>query len=77
MWHNSESRHIKDLRSGNNLLFKDIKAILERLITARKNHAEFGVKRSPPLHSTHLSGVVSGLSTELSTERYIPQWPYP
>ena len=40
MWYNSESLEIKDLGSGDDLLFKDIKEILGLLITARKTHAE-------------------------------------
>ena len=46
MRYNSESLEIKDLRSGNNVLLKDIKISLGLLITARKKHAEFGGNRN-------------------------------
>ena len=41
MRYNSESLEIKDLRSRNDVLFKDIKISLGLLITARKQHAEY------------------------------------
>ena len=52
MRYNSESLEIKDLRSGNNVLLKDIKISLGLLITARKKHAQFGGNRNFGLSTT-------------------------
>ena len=41
MRYNSESLEIKDLRSRNDVLYKDIKISLGLLITPRKQHAEY------------------------------------
>ena len=46
MWYNSESLEIKDLRSSNNVLYKDIKISLGLLITARKQHTEYRENRN-------------------------------
>ena len=46
MRYNSESLEIKDLRSRNDVLYKDIKNSLGLLITARKQHAEYRGNRN-------------------------------
>ena len=46
MRYNSESLEIKDLRSRNDVLYKDIKISLGLLITARKQHAEYRGNRN-------------------------------
>ena len=46
MRYNSESLEIKDLRSRNHVLYKDIKISLGLLITARKQHAEYRGNRN-------------------------------
>ena len=52
MRYNSESLEIKDLRSRNDVLFKDIKISLGLLITARKQHAEYRGIRNFGLSTT-------------------------
>ena len=46
MRYNLESLEIKDLRSRNDVLYKDIKISLGLLITARKQHAEYRGNRN-------------------------------
>ena len=46
MRYNSESLEIKDLRSRNDVLYKDIKNSLGLLITARKQHVEYRGNRN-------------------------------
>ena len=52
MRYNSESLEIKDLRSRNDVLFKDIKISLGLLITARKQHAQYRGNRNFGLSAT-------------------------
>ena len=52
MRYNSESLEIKDLRSRNDVLYKDIKISLGLLITARKQHAEYRGNRNFGLSTT-------------------------
>ena len=52
MRYNSESLEIKDLRSRNDVLYKDIKISLGLLINARKQHAEYGGNRNFGLSTT-------------------------
>ena len=52
MRYNSELLEIKDLRSRNDVLYKDIKISLGLLITARKQHAEYRGNRNFGLSTT-------------------------
>ena len=52
MRYNSESLEIKDLRSRNDVLYKDIKISLGLLITARKQYAEYRGNRNFGLSTT-------------------------
>ena len=52
MRYNSESLEIKDLRSENDVPFKDIKISLGLLIAARKQHAEYRGNRNFGLSTT-------------------------
>ena len=52
MRYNSESLEIKDLRSRNDVLYKDIKISLGLLITARKQPPEYRGNRNFGLSTT-------------------------
>ena len=58
MRYNSESLEIKDLRSRNDVLYKDIKNSLGLLITARKQHAEYRGNRNFGLSTTVMIFVI-------------------
>ena len=52
MRYNSESLKIKDLRSRNDVLYKDVENSLGLLITERKQHAEYRGNRNFGLSTT-------------------------
>ena len=67
MRYNSESLEIKDLRSRNHVLYKDIKNSLGLLITARKQRAEYRGNRN-----FGLSTIVNNRIMIFVTETKIP-----
>ena len=52
MRYSSESLEIKDFRSRNDVLYKDIKISLGLLITTKKQHAEYRGNRNFGLSTT-------------------------